>query len=93
MSTTSTMTRTRTFDGGPRDGQTEPLDVAREYLLPDGRTPVREKDITWDMTGITGYADVYGKECGSPRGAREVRYIWCGRTTSTGSRRTLCAGS
>ena len=84
MATTSTTTRTRIFVDGPRDGQSEPLDVASEYLLPDG-TPIREKAIAWEMDGITGYADVYGKECGTPKGAREVRYIWCGRTTSAGS--------
>ena len=73
--------RTRTFDGGPRDGVTEPLpSPVRAYLLPDG-TPIREEAVDWTIgsDGITHYGDVYGRECGTPRRARNVRYIWCGR--------------
>ena len=81
MSPTSTTSRTRTFDGGPRHGQTEPLSgPARDYITPDG-APVREADVNWTVAadGITHHGDVYGRECGAGRGARTVRYVWSGR--------------
>jgi len=80
----ATPTRTRTFDDGPLDGVTEPLDgPCREYLPPD-RTPVREGSVDWTIgaDGITHYAPVYGRECGTPRRAKSVRYIWCGPDAS-----------
>lgn len=72
-------TRVRTFDGGPLDGTTEPAEGAlRAYLTAD-RKPIREAAVDWTVgaDGITHYAPVYGLECGTPRRAKSVRYIWC----------------